>query len=212
MQIKENIKAPGTGLCEGNSPVTGEFPAQRASNAEIVSILWRHHVHVSWCYYDDFLPLMKCSTPSLVLITNSRQLITGIFRIHHITNSSLIDSLCSRCTLHICRHSDGKVTCTSLGNLYAVLRMQFLIQVQSMGYGWSKNTVVLFYITFIAVLGYCPHLYGHVLRDCCIRNRQWDNTQNTNSIRCDIKTAPVRNLSYWIRLALYRNKWRSKAV
>ena len=32
-----------TGLCEGNSPVTGEFPAQRASNAESVSIWWRHH-------------------------------------------------------------------------------------------------------------------------------------------------------------------------
>ena len=28
----------------GNSPVTGEFPAQRASNAENVSIWWRHHV------------------------------------------------------------------------------------------------------------------------------------------------------------------------
>ena len=27
-----------TGLCEGNSPVTGEFPAQRASNAENLSI------------------------------------------------------------------------------------------------------------------------------------------------------------------------------
>ena len=27
-----------TGLCEGNSPVTGEFPAQRASNAGNVSI------------------------------------------------------------------------------------------------------------------------------------------------------------------------------
>ena len=26
-----------TGLCEGNSPVTGEFPAQRASTAENVS-------------------------------------------------------------------------------------------------------------------------------------------------------------------------------
>ena len=25
------------------SPVTGEFPAQRASNAENVSIRWRHH-------------------------------------------------------------------------------------------------------------------------------------------------------------------------
>ena len=32
-----------TGLCEGNSPVTGEFPAQRASNAENVSIWWHHH-------------------------------------------------------------------------------------------------------------------------------------------------------------------------
>ena len=30
-------------LCAGNSPVTGEFPAQRASNAENVSIWWRHH-------------------------------------------------------------------------------------------------------------------------------------------------------------------------
>ena len=32
-----------TGLCEGNSPVTGEFPSQRASNAEKLSIWWRHH-------------------------------------------------------------------------------------------------------------------------------------------------------------------------
>ena len=32
-----------TGLWEGNSPVTGEFPAQRASNAENVSIRWRYH-------------------------------------------------------------------------------------------------------------------------------------------------------------------------
>ena len=27
----------------GNSPVTGEFPAQRASNAGTLSIWWRHH-------------------------------------------------------------------------------------------------------------------------------------------------------------------------
>ena len=32
-----------TGLCAGNSPVTGEFPAQMASNAENVAIWWRHH-------------------------------------------------------------------------------------------------------------------------------------------------------------------------
>ena len=32
-----------TGLYAGNSQVTGEFPAQRASNAENVSIWWLHH-------------------------------------------------------------------------------------------------------------------------------------------------------------------------
>ena len=33
-----------TGLCAGNSPGTGEFPAQMASSAENVSNIWRHHV------------------------------------------------------------------------------------------------------------------------------------------------------------------------
>ena len=40
---KKTSKLRVTGLCEGNSPVTGEFPAKRASNAENVSILWCHH-------------------------------------------------------------------------------------------------------------------------------------------------------------------------
>ena len=31
------------GFCAGNSPETGEFPAQMASNAENVSIWWRHY-------------------------------------------------------------------------------------------------------------------------------------------------------------------------
>ena len=41
---KKTSKFRVTGLCAGNSPVTGEFPAQTASNAENVSIWWRHHV------------------------------------------------------------------------------------------------------------------------------------------------------------------------
>ena len=41
---KEKPKLRITGLCVGNSPGTGEFPAQMASNAENVSISWRHHV------------------------------------------------------------------------------------------------------------------------------------------------------------------------
>ena len=40
---KKTSKLRVTGLCEGNSPVTGEFPAQRASNADNVSIWWRHN-------------------------------------------------------------------------------------------------------------------------------------------------------------------------
>ena len=36
-----------TGRCGGNSPLTGEFPAQRGSNAENVSIWWRHHVFLT---------------------------------------------------------------------------------------------------------------------------------------------------------------------
>ena len=39
---KKTSKLRVTGLCVGNSPITGEFPAQRASNAENVSIWWRH--------------------------------------------------------------------------------------------------------------------------------------------------------------------------
>ena len=40
---KKTSKLCVTGLSEGNSPVTGEFPAHRASNAENVLIWWRHH-------------------------------------------------------------------------------------------------------------------------------------------------------------------------
>ena len=40
---KKASKVRVTGLCAGNSPGTGEFPEQMASNAECVSIWWRHY-------------------------------------------------------------------------------------------------------------------------------------------------------------------------
>ena len=40
---KKTSKLRVTGLCAGNSPETGEFPAQMVSNAENVSSWWRHH-------------------------------------------------------------------------------------------------------------------------------------------------------------------------
>ena len=39
---KKTSKLRVTGLCAGNSPVTGEFPAQMTRNPENVSIWWRH--------------------------------------------------------------------------------------------------------------------------------------------------------------------------
>ena len=47
---KKTSKLRVTGLCAGNSPGTGEFPAQMASYAENVSIWWRHH---ELCQYHD---------------------------------------------------------------------------------------------------------------------------------------------------------------
>ena len=40
---KKTSKPRVTGLCEGNSSVTGEFPAQKGSNAENTSNWWHHH-------------------------------------------------------------------------------------------------------------------------------------------------------------------------
>ena len=45
---KKTLKLRVTGVCVGNSPGTGEFSAQMASNAENFSIWWRHHV-IQYC-------------------------------------------------------------------------------------------------------------------------------------------------------------------
>ena len=43
---KKTSKPHVTGLCDGNPPVTGEFPARGASHMENVSIWWRHHAYI----------------------------------------------------------------------------------------------------------------------------------------------------------------------
>ena len=57
VQIKENIKVPRHWPL--NSPVTGEFPAQMASNAENVFIWWRHHVIHIFVYISRLPPLQS---------------------------------------------------------------------------------------------------------------------------------------------------------
>ena len=43
---KKTSKLRVTGLCERNSPLSSEFPAQSASTAENVSIWWRYHAMI----------------------------------------------------------------------------------------------------------------------------------------------------------------------
>ena len=43
---KKTSKLHVTGLCAGNSPETGEFPAQMASKVENVFIWWCHHGNI----------------------------------------------------------------------------------------------------------------------------------------------------------------------
>ena len=54
---KKTSKLRVTGLCEGNSPITGEFPAQMACNAENVSIRWRLYRHLVSCFESLLLQL-----------------------------------------------------------------------------------------------------------------------------------------------------------
>ena len=46
---KKTSKLRVTGLYAGNSPVTGVFPKQMASNTENVSIGWRHQRYFEFC-------------------------------------------------------------------------------------------------------------------------------------------------------------------
>ena len=66
-----------TGLCAGNSPVAGEFPAHRASNAENVYILWRHHaLTLSITFVVASLPLRQfyhCPRIGVIVKYNPRK-------------------------------------------------------------------------------------------------------------------------------------------
>ena len=87
-----------TGLCEGNSLVTGEFPAQRASNAENVSIWWRHHVYqqnkVNTLATDD---VARCD----VMLTMQERRVFPCFLTGSISNNNAISV--NNINLYLCR-------------------------------------------------------------------------------------------------------------
>ena len=63
---RKTSKLRFTGLCAGNSPLTGEFPAQMASNAEVVSIWWCHRVN-----HQNHQSILQKKIPKQSAYTNS---------------------------------------------------------------------------------------------------------------------------------------------
>ena len=87
---KKTSKVRVTGLCVGNSPVTAEFPTQKASNAENVSIWWCH-LEFGWLtQYCGFYYL------ATALLNSFSSAFTGRHRVY-ICRWKKVISMC-RCT------------------------------------------------------------------------------------------------------------------
>ena len=75
---KKTSKLRVTCLCAGNSPGTGEFPAQMASNAENVSIWWRHHEGCNLSERHTQLPPKRVVLCTLWTVTLMSEILLGI--------------------------------------------------------------------------------------------------------------------------------------
>ena len=94
-----------TGLCEGNSPVTGEFPTKWASKAENVSIWWCHH-GICFKHFDTrYLVFYNTSPPRMFLSLD----LLWEYRIQHGTNGPLYVTS-SYSTWIFCRGVSGFAT------------------------------------------------------------------------------------------------------
>ena len=93
---KKTSKLRVTGLCVANSPGTGEFSAQMASNAENVSICWRHHeyfeVNIAWDYLSisTIAQTVSWSFPRLSLLRMANSISIRPFKIVYFENVSLL--------------------------------------------------------------------------------------------------------------------------
>ena len=88
---KKSSKLRVTGLCAGNSPGTGEFSAQMASNAENVSIWWRHHELMS--YWRDMHTLILGMTYFQSLAKRLCHSVRHMLPVYNIWSSTVISTL-----------------------------------------------------------------------------------------------------------------------
>ena len=78
-----------TGLCEGNSPVTGEFPAQRVINAENASNWWRHHVTL----LSDLVAGLQRQRRALIQFLYDNQMIVNLLKPRFLYDYQIIVNL-----------------------------------------------------------------------------------------------------------------------
>ena len=86
-----------TGLCVGNSPVTGEFPAQKPSNAENIFIWWRHHDAVMVPLHKYQMPCTMYTVPAVLyfVVVSQRSILTISYNVNHWYWSNCINMLMS---------------------------------------------------------------------------------------------------------------------
>ena len=99
---KKTSKLRVTGLCVGNSPVTGEFPAQKASNAENVSIWWRHH-NLRW----KDSPLTTESTDGQIASLHLLCIWQTLCYRRHFYTEPAVHKMISQRLLYMCHWSSG---------------------------------------------------------------------------------------------------------
>ena len=154
---KKTSKLSVTGLCAGNSPVTGELPTQRDSNAENVSIWWRHHTWASggvctamigqddvlwvstrtrtfsWTLFMHFKWTMILTMTSLLLIWH----ICGLFTLRSIYMWRFISMLYQRYT-----HEDRVThTCRTCGSDHGFSPNVGLSLIKSLGTNFRQNYI-----------------------------------------------------------------------
>ena len=93
---KKTSKLCVTGLCEGNSLVTSEFPTQRTSNVEHVSIWWRHHAMIDNNAKGPFQYLIRVSEwLNLMAFLGTVDSEVHIVHISHVIIAYTLESLSS---------------------------------------------------------------------------------------------------------------------
>ena len=101
---KKTSKLCVTGLCVGDSPVTGEFPAQMVSNAVNVFIGWRHHGILTTKINASILKLLYDDKETFLIIDTTKRasFSTNLFSMaKHSTEKSRAQVLT---TYQVCLH------------------------------------------------------------------------------------------------------------